>query len=104
MKNMKTVTLLAASAFILGSSALFAAQQKDDTSITNEVKSKITSTANIPATSSPNVVIYTKDGKVSITGSVATKAQKKEIEQAVKNLKDQGGIKNFDLDLKVLSE
>lgn len=99
---MKMLHVLTVCALVSGSSALMAmGTEKDDTSITNDVKSKITTSTNVPATSAPNVVVHTKEGKVLITGSVDTKTQEKEIKNLVKEME---GVKDVKLDLKVLSD
>lgn len=69
-----------------------------DAKVNTDVKAKITSTTNVPAVDAPNVVVYTKDGKVKIVGVVDTKTQKNDIEKVVKTV---DGVKDIDTTIEV---
>jgi osmotically-inducible protein OsmY len=92
MKVMNGVAL--ACVVALGSSLAFAANPQDE-SMTNDVKAKITSTTNVPATASPSVTVNTIDGDVMITGTVDTKTQKEDIEKVAKTV---AGVKKVNVD------
>ena len=83
---------------ILSSSALYA---MDDASINQSVQTKITSGTNVPAVGTPNVVVYTKDGKVMIYGIVDTKTQKEDMEKMIENME---GVKKVDMEVKVIND
>lgn len=95
---------IASSALILalGSSMTMAASNTvDDGTITKNVQAKISATTNIPTSNAPNVTVSTQEGKVTLTGTVDSSSQKKEIEKVAKTIE---GVKNVDLKIKILGD
>lgn len=85
------VTLLSATVLTLASTQLFAdSKDKDDASILEAVKTKITESTSVPTVNVPNIVVEVKDGKVMLTGTVENSTQEKnakEIAKKVDNVK-----------------
>jgi len=95
IKNVATSITVAL--FLLGSTQLLADDMvKDDMTITNDVKDKITSTTNIPTVGAPNIVVDTKDGKVFLYGVVDASTKPKDVEKMVKEVT---GVKDVKSDL-----
>lgn len=97
MSNRKSLCLMAVATLILSSTAVVAAD-RDDASVTADVKAKITANTKIPAGSSPSVIVDTREGKVKVYGIVDTDDQKKGVEQSAKSV---DGVKDVDMEIQV---
>lgn len=71
-----------------------------DAKITSDVKAKITSGTNVPTVDAPNVVVFTKDAKVTLMGIVDTKTQKEDIKKIVKAIDGVKDIKDDEIIVK----
>ena len=93
MMNKKIATILSVSALMLSSAQLLAAD-RDDASVTQDVKSRVTAAANVPTQNAPNIVVDTKEGKVTLSGMVDTSDQKDNAEKAAKAIDGAKSVKN----------